>query len=70
MLGSNDLHVAPPRNRGGTADCARTRTSRSCAAAMSAAAVAARSEPSPRLSRSATRLLAANSWLFIGSKQP
>ena len=23
MPGSNDLHVAPPRNRGGTADCAR-----------------------------------------------
>lgn len=22
MLGSNDLHVPPPRNRGGTADCA------------------------------------------------
>jgi hypothetical protein len=47
-----------------------TRTSRSCAAVMSAAAVAARSEPSPRLSRSATRLPAANSWLFIGPKQP
>jgi hypothetical protein len=43
---------------------------RSGAAVMYAAAVVARSEPSPQLSRSATRLLAANSWPFIGPKQP
>lgn len=40
MLGSSYLHMAPPRNRA-------TRTSRSCAPVMYAAAVAARSEPRP-----------------------